>query len=86
MQVAIAKRALDLIGLDLDAAKLAELAVYADKIKAGDTPESTMQSEEVQTLLSQVVTPKDAPEVTTCQSARCPHCGKSFVIDTERVR
>lgn len=86
MQVAVAKRVLDLMGLDLDAGKLAELAVYADKIKPGETPESTLQSQEVQTLLSQVVTPKEVESSVTCESARCPHCGKSFVIDIDRVK
>lgn len=74
------------MGLDLDASKLAELAMLADKIKPGESPESTLQSPEVQTLLSEVVAPKEIEEQPQIVAARCPHCHRSFLIDGDRVR
>lgn len=86
LQMALVKKGLSLMGLNLDGQKLAELAIVANQIEAGDHPESAFQSEEVQSIIAEVITPIEAPESAIVQSARCPHCKKSFIIDKESVR
>lgn len=86
LQMALVKRGLDLLGLNLDGQKLAELAIVADQIEAGENPESAIQSEEVQALIAGVVTPVEITETAAVQAARCPHCKRSFIINSESVK
>lgn len=78
MKIALGKRLLDLLGLDVDVQKMAELGMILDQLPADASPDQFLTSEEVQGKLAQAIVPKteSTPESIVIV---CPHCKRSSV-------